>query len=454
MYYFTFRYGSDKVNKPSSFYYPIFLTNLLLGIALSVYILFPGTNGYETIQNGKYELFYLIFGGYLVLMILFTLEFILIRQIALPHFNQLWKNATFCEKLIFAYWLLTLVSTLLSPYGQETLLGLSRNEGFLTQTIYCGTFLCVTHFAKPKVWMMHLFALVMTLFCSICLLQMQGRNPLGLYPEGTDYFGANVDYPGIYLGTTGNADLTAALLCLAIPALVMWLILGKQRNRFWAVVPMGLCVVTLVQADIKAGLVGTVFGMALVFPVVLPVKQGYRKWLWIMLGILMLFGLWYGYTNHRTWGLAYELREVLHGNFDSSFGSGRIGIWKDILERVPERLAFGYGPDTMAAAQISHYSRIIDGVEIPLIIDVAHNEYLNILYHQGIFALLVYLLALGHSFVTWIICGSKDTVSAICGGAILCYCVQAFFGFSMCQTAILFWLAWAVLNRRLQEVLT
>ena len=108
----------------------------------------------------------------------------------------------------------------------------------------------------------------------------------------------------------------------------------------------------------------------------------------------------------------------------------------------------------MAAAQISHYSRVVNGVEIPMIIDVAHNEYLNILYHQGFFALLAYLLALGHSFLRWVACGSKDLTAAVCGEAVLCYCIQAFFGFSMCQTAMLFWLAWAILSCRSREDLT
>lgn len=442
------------MNTKDSFLFPIWLTNLLVGLALSVYILFPGNGGYGAIQSGKFELFILLFGGYLLLMLLFAGELTLIRHRRFPQIGSIWKSAVWEEKLIFIYWCLTLLSTLLSPYGQGTIIGLSRNEGFLTQTIYCGVFLCVARFARPKAWMMYLFSAVMTVFCGICLLQMQGLNPLGLYPAGTDYFGANRDYPGIYLGTTGNADLTAALLCLALPAFAVWLMAGKARGRFCGAVPLALCAMTLVQADVKAGLVGVACGMALALPVVLPVKSGRRKWLWLALGILVLLGLWYAYTNHRTWGPAYELREILHGNFDPVFGTGRIGIWRDVLGRVPERLVFGYGPDTMAAAQISHYSRVVNGVEIPMIIDVAHNEYLNILYHQGVFALLAYLLALGRSFLRWVACGPKDLTAAVCGGAILCYCIQAFFGFSMCQTAMLFWLVWAILSCRLREDFT
>ena len=442
------------MNKAEQIRYPVILTNLLLGVALSFFILFPGTGGYGRIQNGKFELFCLLFGGYLILMVLFTAEMVLLRRIRLPRPRQLWSGASWEERLIFLFWLMTLISTLLSPYGQDTLLGLSRNEGFLTQTIYCGTFLCVARFARPKAWMMHLLSAVMTLFCGICIWQMRGGNPLGLYPAGTDFFGANRHYPGMYLGTMGNADLTAALFCLVIPMFAVWLLLGKQRSRFWAAVPLVLCLVTVIKAHVQAGILGTVCGMALVLPVVLPVKPAVKKWIWGALFLFAAAALCYAYTNHRTWGLAYELREILHGNFDSSFGSGRMGIWKEILSRVPEQIAFGYGPDTMAAEKISLYSKTVNGTEIPLVIDVAHNEYINILYHQGVFALLFYLSALGIAFVRWIRNGRKDAAAAACGGAVLCYGIQALFGFSMCPTAALFWLAFAVLNRQTREVIS
>lgn len=297
------------MSKPERLHYPIILTNLLLGSAVSFYILFPGIGGYETIQNGKFELFALLFGGYLALMALFTAEMALIRHSRLPSAGQVWKEFTWMEKLICIYWLMTLISTLTSPYGQSTLLGMSRGEGFLTQTIYCGTFLCVARFARPKVWMVHLFSAAMTVFCFICLLQMQGYNPLGLYPEGTNYFGANVDYPGIYLGTTGNADLMAALLCLAIPVLAGWLLLGEGKSRFWASIPLVLCLVTVVQADVKAGLVGVVCGMALIVPVVLPVQNRYKKWLWLILCGVAVLVLIYA-AVYDTNGLLVEIQVV------------------------------------------------------------------------------------------------------------------------------------------------
>ena len=95
-------------------------------------------------------------------------------------------------------------------------------------------------------------------------------------------------------------------------------------------------------------------------------------------------------------GMFHELHAILHGNAEGGFGSGRLHIWKSVLQRVPEHLLFGTGPDTMLYSDIEAFSRYDEvlGGTIVARIDIAHNEYLNILYHQGILALASYLGAL------------------------------------------------------------
>ena len=171
--------------------------------------------------------------------------------------------------------------------------------------------------------------------------------------------------------------------------------------------------------------------------------------------VIIVYGLWSVWTTDHVWGTVYELSQIMHGNWDEHFGSGRIYIWQQVLEQIPKNLWFGTGPDTMRAAGISgfsHYNSAL-GVELPYIVDTAHNEYLNILFHQGLFALLAYLSALVVSAYHWIKYSGKSGFAAACGGAVLCYCVQAFFGFSMCASAGLFWLVWALLERETNEII-
>ena len=142
--------------------------------------------------------------------------------------------------------------------------------------------------------------------------------------------------------------------------------------------------VVLVIMDVKAGWMGVVLGGLLSLPVVAPVKKEYRKWLWAAVVVLLLSGLLLVYTAPIT-GMMYELQQVLHGNWGDHFGSGRVSIWRQVLQKVPDRLFWGVGPDTMYAA----------GIRLgTVIIDCAHNEYLNVLFHQGLFGLFSYLMIL------------------------------------------------------------
>ena len=440
-------------NRP--FRFPYFLTDLLLGCAFSWFILWTGTQGFEAIQSAKYDLFLLLFGGYLALMTLFTVELMAVRKMRPPKAQTLWKKASAVQKTVVLFWMFSVVSTALSPHISKALLGMSRGEGLLTITIYCGCFLCVSVYGRWKRWHSWLLGGTMTVYVIICLLQLNGGNPLGLYPDGVNYFDANVAYSGIYLGTTGNADLTAALLCLIIPLLWIMILRGKEKWRWLLLMPAVLCVLVLRKLDVQAGLVGIAVGTLFSIPVVLPVQKKWKKVLAVGVALLIVFGLWSVWTTDHVWGTVYEFSQLMHGNWDDHFGNGRIYIWRQVLEQIPENLWFGTGPDTMGAAEIRGFSRYnsVLGVELPYIVDTAHNEYLNILFHQGIFALLAYVGALFVSAYRWIKYSGKSGFAAACGGAVLCYCVQAFFGFSMCASAGLFWLVWALLERETNKII-
>ena len=87
-------------------------------------------------------------------------------------------------------------------------------------------------------------------------------------------------------------------------------------------------------------------------------------------------------------------------------------------------------------------------------IDAAHNEYLNVMYHQGIFALLSYLAALLCALIGYLRSAPKNAAAAILGAGVLCYAIQAFFNISMYLTAPYFWLCLGMLdaeNRKTNE---
>ena len=85
------------------------------------------------------------------------------------------------------------------------------------------------------------------------------------------------------------------------------------------------------------------------------------------------------------------------------------------------------------------------GKTIVSLIDAAHNEYLNILFHQGVFALAAYLGMLVSALALWIRRAAKSAPAAILGCGVLCYCIQALFGISQVITTPFFWVTLALL---------
>ena len=124
-----------------------------------------------------------------------------------------------------------------------------------------------------------------------------------------------------------------------------------------------------------------------------------------------------------------EAHEILQGRAEDEFGSGRVFIWKNVWQAVKERPLFGGGPDTLSHRITAYFERYDEATNIMRRsgIDTAHNEYLNILANQGIFALLCWLAALGYSAVRF---------------------VRTAGGISMCLSTPFFLIAWAILENR------
>ena len=135
---------------------------------------------------------------------------------------------------------------------------------------------------------------------------------------------------------------------------------------------------------------------------------------------------------------------MLHGTLSDSFGSGRIGIWRQLWQLLPEYWLFGCGPDAVGFLELVPFVGTVEGEAVTRSIDVAHNEYLQIFICQGIFALAAYLGMLAALGRGWLMGKSKAVIILGCG--MLGYCIQAFFSFSMCITAPLFWLALGLLS--------
>jgi O-antigen ligase len=397
-------------------------------LTASVYLLAFGSGGYTNITLVKYFIFCVLTSLFLISMFIFA-----------RHGRRL----TLTQFLVILYWFFSAVSTLLSEYRLDALTGMSRYEGLITITMYTAVFLLFSSFADADGRLPWVLGVSMFIFCLISFLQLLGYNPFGLFPNGTNYYGMNRDYSGQFVGTVGNAGLASSLLCVAIP--VFW-VSALRLKKYLLFLPAAICTALLLLIDIKAGILGVFGGGLISLPVVLPLAEKGKKTLWLALLLLAAAGLtalyFYDFGGN---GTLWEAHELLHGNFSDDFGTKRIYIWKNVLELIPQRPLFGGGPDTLLHYMKAEFTRETEsGAVISRTIDAAHNEYLNILVNQGAFALLSYLAALICSLIKWL--KNKSTAGHICGAAVLCYCIGAFFGIGQSITAIYFWIAWGLLE--------
>ena len=431
---------------------------------------------------------------------------------------------------VVIYIILTLISALCSDYFPETIFGSGRHEGTLTIAIYGLTFIFVSRHYRPHLLHAAVFGASVIAFDIISLLQAAGMNPFGLYPDGLSWADRNVKYSGEFIGTIGNADLVSAFLCVAIPLtavvgghLVFGVVkadiyikenngkrngnhAGNECDDFGSSVegsgtlPVGIICLTaaalslilLAVIKVTAGLLAMVFVCLIAAPVTAYIflDDRKRKVIAAYLAALVLAGCAAGafiYAETSLPGTAGELHEIMHGNIDDSFGTSRIYIYRNILERVPFHLLLGTGPDTIGHMDIEPFQRYDAerGVMVTARIDTAHNEFLNVLACQGILALGAYLaFALG--VMAAALCGMVNCAAALrrargygrgAPGAVNCaavfarpgggagysdaaaaaaastalalsvtaYLVQSMFSFSSCTTAPYFWITCAIL---------
>lgn len=420
---------------------------------VSLFVLFTGFSGYEGITEAKYGLFLLLCGGYVFVMAVVSIDRTILKGTGF-RIKDAVRSSTIAQRFAIAYMLLTWVSALLSTHFPETIIGASRYEGALTTSIYVLCFLFVSTYGEIDRTLIAAITAGVAIFDVLSITQMCGYNPFSLYPKGYDYFDAYTSYGGEFLGTIGNVDLVAAFLCLTIPLLLGTVILGAGKKRYALLVPLILSALVLIKMNVLAGLVGVTIGLLLSLPVILPMGSRGKRTFWICIGALGILGLATLYLLDMGTGMFHEIHEVLHGNADEHFGSGRLYIWQSVIERIPNNTFFGTGPDTMIYSGIEAFSRYDEtlGAMIVSQIDVAHNEYLNVLYHQGIFAFFAYTGLLSTLAIRWVK-GSGDNIRvAVLGSMILSYSIQAFFGFSMCITAPLFWVTLGLLDKESSRV--
>lgn len=128
----------------------------------------------------------------------------------------------------------------------------------------------------------------------------------------------------------------------------------------------------------------------------------------------------------------FKLDSVTDRSEVEKMGSYRVWIWKLTLKMVPKYIWTGCGVD-------NYYYAVLELEESATsMIDKAHNEYLQLLLTQGIFALITYISLLVLVFIRGL--KSKDTLVWILMFAFIGFSAQAFFNISVYNVAPFFFI--------------
>ena len=157
-----------------------------------------------------------------------------------------------------------------------------------------------------------------------------------------------------------------------------------------------------------------------------------------VIGALTAVWFWPGES-----GTLYEASQILHGHFEDSYGSERIGIWRVTLTNVPESPMLGGGPGTL-------YLRTVKTLSNGNVARLAHNTYLQYLVDTGIYGLLSYLAII----VTSMFVRRRDQWKPVRIGlllAALSYAAQDFFNLGVPVVSPFFWIVLGLLQAKTDE---
>ena len=406
------------------------VSDLYLIILLLVFPLFPGFSGYENITFSKYALLLAAAGTYLAALIAASL----LRPAPLPRFGAPQWAAT-------AFFAAALLSWLCSPWRAESFLGAGRYDGLLSLAVYVLSFLGISLFTRPKALHFRAFGAAVTLCCAVALLQLAGRNPLGLFPGGLTYYDAGIRYSGAYLGTIGNTKILDAVLCLAVPMFAAAAARERALRWLWLPLALSLAVLALAGGDGAYLALGCTALAALCFLPRTPRTRRLGRLAAVAIAAAALCAVW-AYPGES--GTLYELKSALHGELRDSFGSSRVLIWRECLALVPARPLLGGGPGTLALRLDIRFSRTVEstGAVLTSFVDNAHNVYLGYLANLGVLGLAGYLALLAAAAVR--ACRRSALSDALALG-IFCAAVHAFFGLGLVLSEPVFWAALALL---------
>jgi O-antigen ligase len=410
------------------------ITNVYIFLMMTVFLLLTAGYDYTDLIDLKYRLFLFICGGYCAAVIFFKIHCMtLINRNDSGFFKRssYTGRADYGSSLLLAafialYMIFTAISSAISEYFPGTLTGFGRHDGLITICIYCLSGIFAAEYYEYSAWQLTVFKICSAIYCLICAMQLTGLNPLWLYPDGYTYADGGQKYAGQFLGTTGNSDLSAAVLA-AIAVIFIFHALNTSSYIPDLILAFSAFVI-LAAAKQLAGITAVILTVIILFPLAFKKSRRFKKYYYLIITLCIILGI--------SAGIALLLSDAA-----PSLGNGRLFIYRQLLPLVSEHIWFGGGADTLAFRTDAGFVRYDESADLVInaSIDTAHCEFLNILINQGLPALVSYLCICAVTlYKAFFLKGGS--VRFIAGAAFLCWIIQSTFSFSSCAAAPFLWI--------------
>ena len=337
------------------------------------------------------------------------------------------------------------ISVAVSKHPLASLYGDFRYDGLITYLIYGAIFFVISDSFTAKPIHFYLLSAVTAFYSLIGILQAVGKNPFWMY-RSHNFIDAPKYHEGVFFSLTGNADHAAGFLCILTGIYFGVLIWGAKKERVLAGMMAALCIGTGILSGTDSYIVGLAVGAVLSFPFVFSKRKNFALGIVISTTII-LGGIAAVYFYEFPIGFLSEAHQILHGTLKDEYGSGRIFIWRQMVDEIKAHPLFGCGFDNIGFLDVKPFRNYDPafGKTFTAAITSAHNEFLQIAVCNGLLALFFYLCFLACCLKNAFSC--KEKQQRIAGLAVIFYLVQANFTASFLTVAPFFMMICAIAAR-------
>lgn len=343
-------------------------------------------------------------------------------------------------KALLVYFSLMIFSALFSVAPLTSIFGsFARYDGILTFFFYFITYLIVRNSKIVGSWVFNVIVYSSLIVAFYGLSQYYGFNPI---PKEM-YRGDPLINPTF--STMGNQNFLGSYLVLVIP-ISLYLYFFKEKRI--GLVAYGIQFLTLLCTKTRGAWIGAFFAftffLILHYYVYGKDKNFLKKIIYTVIASITIITL-YTITSGdafftRLFSIFIDFSKLLKKDEDANLsGSFRIYIWQKVIELIKMRPIFGFGVETLGIVMDKFFkSQNFRVFGEYIIVDKAHNEYLNIAVSSGIPSLLAYLSFIYFELKKAFHRLKEDPAYVALLSAIIGYLIQAMFNIQSITVYYLF----------------